>query len=82
MSLFSNIPKTVSNWIGVPGLIIAFTIALAIWLYFDFVVEMTLNGTMTLGVSICSLLIVSFFKIVSGLFRTSCTAKDDAHDKK
>lgn len=77
MSIFVDIPKKVSEWIGVPGLLAAFTLSLAVWLYYDLVVEMTLNGTMTTGLGICSLLIVACVKLTVGLIRKSSSEKEN-----
>jgi hypothetical protein len=81
MSIFSDIPKKITDWIGVPGLIIAFSLALVVWLYYDLVIGMTLNSSMVLGLSTCSLLIVAFIKIVIGLLRGSSSAKEDEVDE-
>lgn len=82
MSVFSDIPKAISSWVGVPGLIATLIITLAVWLYYDLIVEMTLNNTMTFGVGICSLLFVALIKIVAGLFRPSSKTKDDEPNDK
>lgn len=80
MSLFSGFTEKLSDWIGVPGLIAAFTLTILVWLYYDLSLGMTLNKTMTLGVSICSLLLVSFIKIAINLIRNK-TSKDDTPDE-
>jgi phosphatidylserine synthase len=80
MSLFSGFTEKLSDWIGVPGLIAAFTITLLVWLYYDLTLGMPLNNTMTVGVGICSLLLVSFIKILAGLIRNP-TTKDDTPDE-
>ncbi|MFT5313787.1 MAG: hypothetical protein ACI8Z9_002282 [Paraglaciecola sp.] len=82
MSIFAGITEKISDWIGIPGLIGAFALALAVWLYYDLVAEMPLNGTMTFGVGICSLLLVSLIKIVVGLCRHPSATKDDVPDDK
>lgn len=82
MSIFADIPKKIADWVGVPALIAAFVLSLAIWLYYDLVLEMTLNNTMSFGLGLCSLLIMVAIKVIFGLFKHSTKpVEEEKHEE-
>ncbi|MBT0587603.1 hypothetical protein [Alteromonas oceanisediminis] len=63
MPFFSDIGSKFTDWLGVPGILAAFAISLCVWLYYDLIIDSTLNSTMMLGVSICSIFLVAVAKM-------------------
>ena len=63
MALFSDIGSKFTDWFGIPGILVAFSLSLATWLFYDLILNTTLNSTMMLGVSVCAIIIVAVGKI-------------------